>query len=110
MAYFIKEFEPSFEIRGPFKTITEARKRAMGARFADGAHICKGTDKLCAYDPRAEVGDVGHTYSGYKWLWVYEDASGKAYVLNRDGTLGRRYRLWPRCAIPRRSTTTSTTT
>ena len=94
MAYFIKEFEPSGKVSGPYKTIAQARKRAMGARFADGAHISKGADKMAVYDTLCYVGQVAHTYSGQRWLWVYVDADDRSYVLNKDGTLGRRYRSW----------------
>lgn len=91
MSYYVKEFEPSYKVTGPYKTIAEARRKVMNARFVDGGHIHKGSSPLCAYDT-PEVGQVAHTYTGYRWMWVYVDANDRSYALNKDGTLGRRLR------------------
>lgn len=90
MPYFVREFEPSGQIRGPFKTLGEARKKAMNTKFADGGNIYRGDNNLCVYEPKALVGQVCQGYNG-RWFKAYVDmATRKEYYLNKDGTLGRR--------------------
>lgn len=82
MPYFVIESEPSKQLRGPYKTLTEARKKAANAKFADGGDIYKDT-KL--------IGQVGQGYDG-RWFKTYVDLNTrKEYYLKKDGTLGRRY-------------------
>ena len=93
MAYYIRTYPPTDTISGPFKTIAEARREVTDFRFTSRARIFKGADATCALDARYYVGKATRTYSGQRWLWVYADANGRSCVINRDGTLGRRYQL-----------------
>lgn len=93
MGYYIKKGEPFYQIKGPFKTVTEARKVAVNERLpADVTDVFDSDQAFLDIVKWREhwVGQVAWTYDG-RWHWVWVNKNNWGYNLNKDGTLGKKH-------------------